>query len=758
MATKKRTGGKNNLTQDDLNASIEAVSALKDAFRSIGDEIKRSMLINLQGVSNVTKTIGKENLKDIVAGMKDIGKSSNQILSNEQAIADKTLKKADVARQLSALAIKEKKLSADLLAAENNKVLSVSKRKKLEEKVKQALGEERLELTAQLAIAKKLEKRQEGIDNMQKGYMKRIGALQKVPFLGSLVDAERVQKRMKETAEEGGSKWKVLGSGIKATFEGIGMSLFSPLKLLGLMGGLLSSAFSIIMAIVKLVLEFEQKTFEIAQNLGISVAQASRLRDTFRGLAMSSRNWGLSSEEIAKSYGEMNEQLGFMGPANRDFAETATKISKRIGASAESMAALATAGALTNKSFTQAYAQAIGAAKVAGARNKIALTERQILNEIAKTSSNVLINFKGNIPALAEAIVRAKKLGTTLEQVLKTGDSMLDFESSIRKEFEAEVLLGKDLNLNKARDLFLNNKTVEAMEELNAQGLTMAEWEGSNAIARQSYADLLGRSTEELSKQFVLQKQAEQLGAKEGESLAQTHKRLLATVEGREKLRKVMGQEALANLEAASHAEALEKTIANIKEQFAAMVQGPVLQLVGQVTTWLKNTENIKMVADFVKKVFVGINDIVSNLPNYLKQAKDVINNYIIPALKIMAAISIASAVANIMASAGAVPVVGVVAAGIAGAAAYSYLSSLIPKLDEGGVVQETGIAMVDKGEAYLGANSITVLRNTADASKETNRLLQILIDQKQSVQIDGREVAAAYNRNAPAVYQGTLT
>jgi hypothetical protein len=36
-------------------------------------------------------------------------------------------------------------------------------------------------------------------------------------------------------------------------------------------------------------------------------------------------------------------------------------------------------------------------------------------------------------------------------------DSFLDFESSISKEFEAQVLLGREINLTKARQAFLDN-------------------------------------------------------------------------------------------------------------------------------------------------------------------------------------------------------------------------------------------------------------------------------------------------------------
>ena len=292
-----------------------------------------------------------------------------------------------------------------------------------------------------------------------------ISRINKIPLVGNLINAGKVQAKMNEAAKEYeertgkvAGKWRVIGAGILETFNSIGRSLLNPLNII-------TSIVGIITAIIKMVLEWEQVTFDIAKNLGVSVGYAAQLRSQFAGMATGA----LMSKDIAESFGKVNDALGFVGPATAGFAKTAAQLEKRIGASAESMANLARFGALSGKSLQQAYATAVGAARVAGMQNKLRLTERQILEEISKVSSAVLVTFKGNLPALAEAIVRAKKLGTTLDQLAKQGDGLLDFETSIAKQFEAEVMLGKELNLNKARDLALRGKFLEMGEELKKQ-------------------------------------------------------------------------------------------------------------------------------------------------------------------------------------------------------------------------------------------------------------------------------------------------
>ena len=58
---------------------------------------------------------------------------------------------------------------------------------------------------------------------------------------------------------------------------------------------------------------------------------------------------------------------------------------------------------------------------------------------------------------LAKAAVQARALGLSLDTTSKIAEGLLDFEQSITKEVEASVLIGRQLNFQKARELALNN-------------------------------------------------------------------------------------------------------------------------------------------------------------------------------------------------------------------------------------------------------------------------------------------------------------
>ena len=70
---------------------------------------------------------------------------------------------------------------------------------------------------------------------------------------------------------------------------------------------------------------------------------------------------------------------------------------------------------------------------------------------------------------IAKASIMALKLGTNLDTVAGIAEGLLDFESSINKEVEASVLIGRSLNFQRARELALANDIEGAMANVVSQ-------------------------------------------------------------------------------------------------------------------------------------------------------------------------------------------------------------------------------------------------------------------------------------------------
>ena len=76
-----------------------------------------------------------------------------------------------------------------------------------------------------------------------------------------------------------------------------------------------------------------------------------------------------------------------------------------------------------------------------------------------------------------------KKIRIELKRSRKIAESLLDFESSIEKQLEAQVLLGRQLNLDKARELSLAGDLEGVLEEVKNQ-VGAEEFSKLNVIQR----------------------------------------------------------------------------------------------------------------------------------------------------------------------------------------------------------------------------------------------------------------------------------
>ncbi len=223
---------------------------------------------------------------------------------------------------------------------------------------------------------------------------------------------------------------------------------------------------------------------DITGNLLNSQIEATRLGGNIQDVASITNtlasNFGMSLEDASKLSGKVFDT------------------SKAIGLSADESANLF--GTLTqtaNLSAEQAESLAEGAFQLAR-QNGVAPSA--VLRDIAGSAETVALFTKDGGDNIAEAAIQARKLGLSLDTTAKITEGLLDFESSITKEVEASVLIGKQLNFQKARELALGNDIAGATKAVVDQLGSEAEFNNLNLIQRKALADSIGVSVTEMSK------------------------------------------------------------------------------------------------------------------------------------------------------------------------------------------------------------------------------------------------------------------
>jgi hypothetical protein len=150
--------------------------------------------------------------------------------------------------------------------------------------------------------------------------------------------------------------------------------------------------------------------------------------------------------------------------------------------------------------------------------------------EAAKVSGILASNLQNNPTRIVEAVVQAKALGTSLEQAAKQGEALLNFETSIESELKAELLTGKQINLERARAAALVGDQVTLTQELVNQVGSLEEFDRMNVLQKKAIAEAVGLTADELARQLQNQK----LALESGKSLAQVTEEELAKTKERQ--------------------------------------------------------------------------------------------------------------------------------------------------------------------------------------------------------------------------------
>ena len=301
-------------------------------------------------------------------------------------------------------------------------------------------------------------------------------------------------------------------AGLKAGFKGLKgiiSKAFVPLLII-------QTVVSAVKMLLSLMSKASKQTAKFSNDLLIGREAANELRrsthDTVIEFNLASKAAGgvaITQEGLLKTMGAINQKLGFQVNILKDFGSEmgqnvaeATMMSEKFGLSADASARLFLESVKTGKPLKEMTKEYFGQAGLLSSQEGLTADVIGNLEEATKVSGNLRANFRGSSFAIADGIFNAKRLGFELNQMEGISSSMLDFQSSIESEMEAELLTGKQLNLEKAREYALMGQTGKLMEEISEQAGTQEEFLAMNIVQRQSLAKAVGLEVNALADMF----------------------------------------------------------------------------------------------------------------------------------------------------------------------------------------------------------------------------------------------------------------
>lgn len=329
---------------------------------------------------------------------------------------------------------------------------------------------------------------------------------------GAVADA----RKLSATLTEGGTK--ALGP--------LGKSQVAS-KLFSSIGKSISKAFGPITLIVELlkgVQRADEETTKLGKSMSMTKGQSALFRENLAEAARDSGNMAVTGTKLVENFNALNQQLGFINNFSTDTLVTMTKLTEQVKLSKESAGALVTLSEARGTNAEKDYQAAIGTSYELQRQSGIQQDLKVILEGVAKTTGQLRANLGANTVEIAKAVTLAGELGGNLSDVQTISKSILNFESSIASELEAELLTGKELNLEKARQAALTGDIVGLEREIADQLGSFTEFSKMNVIQQEAMASAFGLSSDRLSdmlfKQQVMGRNAKELRAAGEEDLA----------------------------------------------------------------------------------------------------------------------------------------------------------------------------------------------------------------------------------------------
>ena len=411
---------KNKKIAKELNKDL---SVIENTIISIANNLSNAVKNALQDVKDESKQVSEIFAGDIVRGIKGLAKGLDDTIKNQQKLISGQLKSSDIAKQIEDRAIKREIIERTInsLSAEQNGLKDTLNRQLAE--LDEAEAAHLAILRQQQSEAEALEKKMGAIGAIVKG-------ISKIPIIGDLINADEIMGKIQQKAARTGGAFAKL----EVAAYGVGQVLGSALDAMTdptiVFAKILKSAGEI---------EKQQKVFRSITGQNID------LTDTL--------NTGLiTTGEYIKSASMLSKELGINAAVvfSPETINEVAQLTENMGLGAHEAAQLAKFAKLSGKPLAEVSANMESSFRDFVGTEKVGINFKGVMEDVGSVSAAVSLSMGSSADNIQDAAMEARKLGLSLQQVDDIAGSILQFESSIQAEMEAELLTGKQLNLDKA--------------------------------------------------------------------------------------------------------------------------------------------------------------------------------------------------------------------------------------------------------------------------------------------------------------------
>lgn len=526
---------------------VESLDELPNLLGSAREELENlegsatNLFAQLKGVTQELKGQGSA-IGDARKGYRDLSKLANTLAQDEKEIASLGIKELQKLKQKATLAADLIKQGAEALMDQSEAVRLIEEELRIQEDMGASAEQLRISRENLLLSSKALNDEEKAIllayhdqDNLQQrildkaeerlnlerdierrasGFTGLTNIVKSIPGLSGLSGPfEKAAQSAKDVAREGGSGLASFAAGGRAL-----LNAFGPL----------TAAITAFKFLKDVAFSIDEKQTNIAKSMSLSVSESTAMYKQFKGIKKDQESVFETTKNLIKAQGSLASAFGATRGFTKEQLKDQVKLVNQMGLEAETANGLQQLAMTRGESADKSVDSIISATQALKMQTGIQLDQKAVLDEVAKTDGQLAANYKNNPGMIAKAVTQVRKLGLSLSQANKMSSSLLDFESSLAAEMEAEVMLGKDLNLNKARELALAGDAAGAAAEMRKQVGSLNDFQNLSVLQQNALAKAVGMTSDELANSLRQEENLQSLGTETRKQIEERVKQLKA--------------------------------------------------------------------------------------------------------------------------------------------------------------------------------------------------------------------------------------
>lgn len=379
---------------------------------------------------------------------------------------------------------------------------------------------------------------------------------------------------------------------------------------------------TVISEFVKAVGRSQKQVKELTSNLNMTQMQAEEVRQKFADIG--SEEIGKTAQDLIDGVGYLSNEMGIVADTtNKDLLLGLSTAVHKLGLASSEAVQLAKFSQVSGDNFKDFQNNVAGTVELLNVTNGTAIRFQSVMKDISETGAATLLTTDRFPGGIEKAAYQARRFGLSMAMLESSSQNLLEFESSIASELEAELLTGKALNLERARAAALmGNQTVLA-EEIRKNIGDIDQFTSQSVLAQEAQAKALGMSRDQVAQMLMDEKAIAEMGGDRTKSLNENVQAELERIKGiedaterereRKKLIDTIGSDQLKNQ---IRNQTFQERQLEIMTDMFDQLEGVNESLIKMTEFFGKVGQNVGGVAEFLTKVILRTNTLVKTFGN----------------------------------------------------------------------------------------------------------------------------------------------